>query len=65
MKYTFNVTSTMEVLEADFAKARETLSDWEWTHGGYEALYNSQKNRLAKEIEARNAQMKTNSRSKK
>lgn len=65
MKYSFNVTSTLEVLEADFDKARKEMSEWEWTHGGYECLYTSQKRRLLKEIDARNAQIKSRSNSKK
>lgn len=55
----------MEVLESDFAKAKGIMSEWEWTHGGYEALYNSQKRRLQKEIQDREDQMKKSLKSKK
>lgn len=67
MKYNFDV-STLEGLEKTFDKARKTLTDWEWTHGGYEALYTSQKKRLEKEKIIRDAEYaknNTNKRAKK
>jgi hypothetical protein len=67
MKYNFDV-STLEGLEKTFDKAKETLTDWEWTHGGYESLYNSNKRRLIKEKIIRDAEYaknNTNKRAKK
>lgn len=57
MKYRFDVT-TLDSLERDFAKARETMSEWDWLHGGYLSLYLSQKNRLLKEKEKRESETK-------
>lgn len=64
MKFRFDVT-TLESLEIDFSKAKAQLSEWEWLHGGYLALYLSQKSRLLKEKEKREQQDSKNKRTKK
>jgi len=64
MGFRFDVT-TLETLERDFSKARETMTQWDWEYGGYEALYTSQKKRLLKEKETRDEIYRKNKRAKK
>lgn len=64
MRFKFDVT-TLESCERDFMAAKEVMSEWDWLHGGYLSLYLSQKNRLLKEQEKKNAETSKNKRAKK
>lgn len=63
-RFKFNVT-TLETLESDFMDAKSKMSEWDWLHGGYLSLYLSNKNRLLKEKEKRDAEITKNKRAKK